>query len=129
MRTLFVAIAFAACAGMAEPPPQLMPFDNPAYSEPAKPWTEEDALGAVINAQACKDTLKKIRGEDNLPDVEDDEAPKEEPLLFKAVDKRINDCSVLVMSSDTKDIRPIPEAKDDPKPTKKAENSAKNRSF
>jgi hypothetical protein len=56
----------------------------------------------------CRDRVHTVREERGLPRLERDTADPEEPLLFAAVDHRIDGCSVLVMKHDSRDVRPIP---------------------
>jgi hypothetical protein len=61
---------------------------------------------------ACRDTITKVREQSGLPKLERGVARPGEGMLIAAVDKRIDDCRVLVMASDTRDIRPEPEPSD-----------------
>ena len=61
---------------------------------------------------ACRDTITQVREQSGLPKLDRGAARPGEGLLIAAVDKRIDDCRVLVMASDTRDIRPEPEPND-----------------
>jgi len=58
--------------------------------------------------RVCRDRIHEVREERGLPNLQRDTAKPDEPLLIAAVDQRIGGCSVLVMRSDTSDIRPLP---------------------
>ena len=61
---------------------------------------------------ACRETITPVREQAGLPKLERGAARPGEGLLIAAVDKRIDDCRVLVMARDTRDIRPEPEPSD-----------------
>ena len=73
-----------------------------ASAIPATPHSPE-------HAAACRDTITRVREQAGLPKLERGAARPGEGLLIAAVDKRIDDCRVLVMVRDTRDIRPEPE--------------------
>ena len=87
--------------------PQPLPFDMPGYSRPA-PLAEGD-LKDFVNRATCRDTIEQAREESGQPKLEERPAEPAEPLFYKAVDRDVDGCDVLVMVDDTDDIRPVPE--------------------
>jgi hypothetical protein len=65
----------------------------------------------------CRDRLQVVRQELGLPNLDPNAAPPGKPLLIKAVDHRIDGCSVMVMHFNTGDIRALPEATEKPQLT------------
>jgi hypothetical protein len=61
---------------------------------------------------ACRDTITQVREQSGLPKLERGVSRPGKGLLIAAVDKRIDDCRVLVMARDTRDIRREPEPGD-----------------
>ena len=61
---------------------------------------------------ACRDTITQVRDAAGQPGLDRDNAVPGAPLLIAAVDKRIDNCRVLVMARDSRDIRPEPEPSD-----------------
>jgi hypothetical protein len=68
------------------------------------------ALPGPPGPQDCRDRIHTVREERGLPAVERETADPEEPLLIKALDKRVDGCSVMVMHHNTNDIRQLPQA-------------------
>jgi len=58
---------------------------------------------------ACREAIMQVRAQAGLPALDRGNAQPGDGLLIAAVDKRIDDCRVLVMARDTRDIRPEPE--------------------
>jgi len=58
---------------------------------------------------ACREAIMQVRAQAGLPALDRGNAQPGEGLLIAAVDKRIDNCRVLVMARDTRDIRPEPE--------------------
>lgn len=63
----------------------------------------------------CRDRIHEVRQERGLPKLQRDTASPDEPVLIAAVDKRIGDCSVMVMLGDLADLRPLPAAPGEPR--------------
>ena len=86
--------------------PAPLPLDMPSYQQPARQWRSvEDATPTSAN---CRDTIRHVREANGQPALRKDNAEPGEPLLIAAVDQRIDGCSVMVMRSDTGDVRPLP---------------------
>ena len=77
-----------------------------ASAIPAKPAHSPERRAA------CRDTITQVREQSGLPKLERGVSRPGKGLLIAAVDKRIDDCRVLVMARDTRDIRPEPEPGD-----------------
>ena len=66
-------------------------------------------LSAATDSEVvCRDRIHEVRQERGLPKLQRDTATPEEPLLIAAIDRRIDGCSVMVMRSNTADVRPSP---------------------
>ena len=59
---------------------------------------------------ACRDRIHTAREERGLPAREQGTADPHEPLMIKALDQRLDGCSVMVMHHDSMDIRLLPRA-------------------
>ena len=70
--------------------------------------------GAGNRERVCRDRIHVVRAERGLPALEREAASADEPLLIAAVDRRIDECSVMVMLQDTNDIRPLPAPEEGP---------------
>jgi len=110
MRAALALIALALANGAAAEPPAPTPANDivipisPSFSQLPPPQ------GKV----PCRDTIHQVREERGLPPLDPDSAAPEPPQLIAAVDHRINGCSVLVMHSNTSDVRPLPAMPDGP---------------
>ena len=130
MRTLAFSIAglslLASSAGANEVPTPLA-LDNPAYTEPARPWTsiedpkskaviiEEPSRLRELRGNYCRDRITHARELAGLPPLLDREpASPDKPHLIYAVDRRQDGCSVMVMKGNPDDIRPLPEPAEGP---------------
>ena len=82
-----------------------------AQGAPALPEAGRATVGLpalnVTSPQICRDRIQTVRRELGKPALEGD-ASRGDPLLIAAVDKRIGQCSVMVMRNDTSDLRPLP---------------------
>lgn len=124
---VWVSIPAVCClltvpASAEEPTAIVSALDNPAYSQPARPWTSikdaqqqtvldrfEGVRIASADQQSCQDRISKARellGKSLL--LEREPASPEKPHLIYAVDRRQDGCSVMVMKGDPDDIRPLP---------------------
>jgi len=95
---LTLALATSAAAEpveKAQPPGIVIPAPDAQFTQPE---------GRI----PCRDTIHAVREERGLPRLQRETASPEEPLLIAAVDHRINGCSVIVMRSNTRDVRPLP---------------------
>ena len=63
---------------------------------------------APADLAACRDTIRQVRESAGLPALDKGNAHPGQALLIAAVDKRIDNCRVLVMARDSRDIRPEP---------------------
>ena len=86
MNHLIPALAAAAAGALAP---------TPAHSPEAR--------------AACREAILQVREATGQPRLQREAASADKPLLIAAVDKRIDNCRVLVMARDTRDIRPEPE--------------------
>ncbi len=109
MRALLLGLAMVIGSGptvlSAQSDPNALPLDNPAYSDPAKSWDNEAEFTKAVRQEQCRAKIEDLRERQGLEKLPENDA---EPLFIKAVDLRIDDCSVVVMNADTKDIRPVP---------------------
>lgn len=107
-----LAIGLSASPGStherAFPPPAS--FDQPAYERPAINWRDID--DAEPHSEKCVDTIRRVRAENGLPEIQDGNERPADPPFVKAVEKRIDGCPVLVMAHDTDDPRSGPEPGD-----------------
>ncbi len=69
------------------------------------PGTQSAATDSEV---VCRDRIQLVRQQRGLPKLQRDTASPDEPLMIAAVDHRIDGCSVMVMRSNTADVRPIP---------------------
>lgn len=93
--------ASAALAGDIPPPPSA---SLPSYDEPSRPWTDDEDATA---RKSCRDRIEQVRAASGKPELDQVPAATSEPLLHYAVDRRIDDCSVLVPVADPADIRAV----------------------
>ena len=96
----------------AHPAAEPQTFDLPGYAHPAKKWERIEDVPAIDQAErdrSCAETIEKVRAQGGQPLMQRGPASADEPLLIAAVDKRIDDCPVLVMHADKSDIRPVPD--------------------
>jgi hypothetical protein len=108
MRAAFPLIALTLATGAAAepaPPAPARGIDAPA----------PDARFAPPEGRVpCRDTIHEVREERGLPQLRRESASPDEPLLIAAVDHRISGCSVMVMYTETSDVRPLPALPDGP---------------
>jgi len=86
----------------------------PAPTPEAQPSMRELQTPPGPGKALCRDRIHEVREERGLPKLDRETASSGEALLIAAVDKRIDGCSVMVMRSDTSDIRPLPTVPDGP---------------
>lgn len=110
MRYFAFGSALVLCAGFVSQATATEPnqLDQPNYAEPVIPWTDAKAFEDAVAKQNCKVVIERARAEAGLPESEDSSQTEKEPLLIKAVDRKIDNCSVLVMSNNPQDFRPLP---------------------
>ena len=99
LRTGVPLIALVLTAGASAPeavPPEPVPGTLNAPAEPEA---------------ACRDRIELVRQERGLPKLQRDTADPDEAkaLMILAVDREIDGCDVLVMASDPRDVRPLPQ--------------------
>jgi hypothetical protein len=93
--------------------PLLMASTLPSAPLPTPlPGTSVQQLGPV--GRNCRGRIETVRDERDLPKLRHDDAAADKPLLILAVDKTIDGCEVLVMKSNSADIRPLPEFRERP---------------
>ena len=98
MRIALPLVALVLTTGAAPAPEPAWPIlPTPTLQGPPGP-------GEAV----CRDTIHEIREGRGLPELEDKEISADEPLFIAAVDTRIDGCSMLVMRSDTSDVRSLP---------------------
>ncbi len=109
------ALALLAAAPLvlaqSEKPTEPLALDMPSYAEPVRPWR---SVEQAMFSETCRDTIRHVREENGQPALRKETADPGQPLLTAAVDHRIDGCSVMVMRTDTSDVRPIPEAPEGP---------------
>lgn len=99
----------------------VLSLDNPTYLRtPAQARLieraqSETAPTAVPSDAECRDRITKAREAAGTPPLLDREpASPDKPYRINAVDRRQDGCSVMVIKGDPADIRPLPEAADQP---------------
>lgn len=98
-----LTVALLACTAASAAPERTDHAPNFAEPEILELQTPSE-LGETV----CRDRIHTVREERGLPAIQRETADPEEPLLIAAVDHRIDDCSVMVMKYDTRDVRPLP---------------------
>jgi hypothetical protein len=84
----------------------------PAPRAPAPPQPS-----ATVQDQAernCRGKIEAVREARGLPRLQRDNAQSGNAQRILAVDRQIDGCEVLVMASDPRDVRPLPEFSDGP---------------
>ena len=98
-------IASSALVTLAPAPPATL--DQPSYEEPARPWKSID--DAKPSPEECRQKIQHIREQTGKPKLEREPASPDKPVLMYAVDRKIDDCSVIVPVSDPSDFKQAPE--------------------
>jgi hypothetical protein len=62
----------------------------------------------------CRGKIETVREERGLPMLRRENTTQRDAQMILAVDKRIDGCQVLVMASDPRDVRPLPEFSNGP---------------
>lgn len=102
-------MGFSPANELSTDPARALAFDLPGYSRPAAPATGD--LEDFVRRATCRDTIRQARAASGQPPLlERGPASADEPLLYKAVDRKVDGCDVLVMVGDPNDIRPVPPA-------------------
>ena len=78
-------------------------------SSPFAPPAEGDDVEDSQKRTSCRDTIEHARAETGQPQLDEGDGQAPEPMLYKAVDRNVDGCDVLVMADDTDDLRPVPE--------------------
>ncbi|NTZ43230.1 hypothetical protein G7A66_09025 [Altererythrobacter sp. SALINAS58] len=105
---LVASLAAAKGAGSANAPEWIAGYPMPPTSSPAADHPSGTSVAPETEANACRDRIHNVRQERGLRRLErEDGAPKS--YLIKAVDQRIDGCSVMVMHHDMNDVRPLPD--------------------
>lgn len=92
-----------------------LPLVALALSTGAAPPEAGPAIRETVPAQpvpdaVCRDRIHEAREARGLQRLPDRPVSPDEPLFIAAVDQRVGGCSVLVMRSNTAEIRPLPTA-------------------
>lgn len=103
LASLAILAASVSTTAASMPPAQM---EQPAYREPAQPWTSVDQ---AERARDCRDRIEKVRAAAGKPELERGPADPDKPLLMYAVDKRLDNCGVIVPVADPTDLRQSPE--------------------
>lgn len=98
-----IAALAAVIVGGSSPPPASI--DQPSYQAPARPWSD---IGHAERERACRDRIEHARAAARKPELDRSPANPDEPLLMYAVDRRIDNCGVIVPVADPTDVRPNP---------------------
>ena len=134
--SLGAASVLVTSSALAEAPPsEAIPFDNPAYQQPATPWVDlDDALSdGVLTAEeqerlealrqrACSDAMTQVEGDDLTPSIEPASGASDDAHLIYAVDLREGGCSLMVMANRPGNVQPLPEVAGPPQ-LRPAENA------
>ncbi|MCP9223206.1 hypothetical protein MKP08_10635 [Erythrobacter sp. LQ02-29] len=82
-----------------------------AQAEPQDPMNlAETRATSTRSDERCRDTVMTVREDRGLLKLDRRASSSDKPLLYSAVDHRIDGCTVLVMKSPEGDIRPVPES-------------------
>lgn len=92
--------ATLAPAASAAPAARIM--GQPQYEQPARAWTDSTLPSEDV---ACRDRVTQARAATGQPAIESEYPASDEPLLHYAVDRRVDDCGVLVPVNDPTDLR------------------------
>jgi hypothetical protein len=68
-----------------------------------------------ITGESCGDTIRQVRSANGQPKLDRQPASADKPFLMAAVNKRIDGCSMMQAHGNSSDLRPIPEAKAQPR--------------
>lgn len=102
-RQIAIACLTAAGAAASAAPPRIV--ELPSYDAPSRPWTD---IAETSRELACRDRIERIRAEAGKPVIERRAVDPAKPLMFHAVDQKIDGCAVLVPVSDPTDVRTSP---------------------
>ncbi|GGD94147.1 hypothetical protein GCM10011515_12430 [Tsuneonella deserti] len=102
MRLMLLPLCSAAAIAAPTVEPDTM---LPGYREQAQRWS---SLETAVAKKECADRIEQVRSAAGQPRLDHVPASAERPLLIAAVDKRIDDCPVMVMRYDINDLRPLP---------------------
>ncbi len=97
--------------------PLIAPFMIASTVPEASPGVQPQATPAPQlqkDGQNCRGKIVAVRDERGLPMLRRDNTTRDDAMMILAVDKTIEGCEVLVMASDPKDVRPLPEFRDGP---------------
>lgn len=101
--TFFAVLAASLATGAASVPPA--PMGQPAYREPARPWTSVDQ---AERERECRDRIELAREKLGQPELDKAPASPDRSFLMHAVDTRIDGCGVIVPVADPTDLRQAP---------------------
>lgn len=77
----------------------------------AEPVSDMPNAGALDQAR-CAERIREVRRDRGLPELRREPAEPADAVLWSAVDRRIEGCTVLVRHGDPDDVRPFPEVRD-----------------
>ncbi|QFT77867.1 hypothetical protein [Erythrobacter sp. THAF29] len=118
MRVVLLPICAVALIGASGETPQV------SEVEPTPETSETPALAQLLRDPSevttpndfgrCADRIRQAREEMGLPELKNERASPDRPLLFYAVNRIEEGCGVLVMKGNPNDIRMIPEPPEGP---------------
>ncbi|NTZ42113.1 hypothetical protein G7A66_03185 [Altererythrobacter sp. SALINAS58] len=73
----------------------------------------DPSIADEMETNDCRGQIHTIRQERELHSLEG-ESDAKEPYAIKAIDQRIDGCSVMVMHHDINDVRPLPDVQANP---------------
>ncbi|MBD59415.1 MAG: hypothetical protein CL808_04760 [Citromicrobium sp.] len=84
------------------PAPPSSSFGTPGYGRSTPSASE-------YPGESCTDVVEHAREANGQPPLDERDGEAPEPMMYKAVDRDVGGCDVLVMADDTDDIRPVPQ--------------------
>lgn len=105
---LVASLAAAKGPSSAYAPDRIAGHPMPPTSSPTADRPSGTSVSPEKKANACRDRIHDVRQERGLRKLERENGVHK-PYLIKAVDQRIDGCSVMVMHHDINDVRPLPD--------------------
>ena len=105
---LVASLAAAKGPSSAYAPDRIAGHPMPPTSSPTADRPSGTSVSPEKKANACRDRIHDVRQERGLRKLERENGIHKSHLI-KAVDQRIDGCSVMVMHHDINDVRPLPD--------------------
>lgn len=118
MRAVLLPICAFALIGASGETPQVREaettLERPDSEALAQLLRDPSEVTTPNDFGRCADRIRQARKELGLPQLKNEPASPDRPLLFYAVNRIEEGCGVLVMKGNPNDIRPIPEPPEGP---------------